>query len=69
MTKLHKLKSSSGPTTYRVDSNLSSQDIQVRQGLLYTQEDMRLLFQVTLLGQGCLVDLEFLCLLLVHESL
>lgn len=65
MTKLHKLKSSS----YRVDSNLSSQDIQVRQGLLYTQEDMRLLFQVTLLGQGCLVDLEFLCLLLVHESL
>lgn len=69
MTKLHKLKSSSGPTTYRVDSNLSSQDIQVRQGLLYTQEHMRLLFQVTLLGQGCLVDLEFLCLLLVHESL
>lgn len=69
MTKLHKLKSSSGPTIYRVDSNLSSQDIQVRQGLLYTQEDMRLLFQVTLLGQGCLVDLEFLCLLLVHESL
>lgn len=69
MTKLHILKSSSGPTTYRVDSNLSSQDIQVRQGLLYTQEDMRLLFQVTLLGQGCLVDLEFLCLLLVHESL
>lgn len=69
MTKLHKLKSSSGPTTYRVDSNLSSQDIQVRQGLLYTQEDMCLLFQVTLLGQGCLVDLEFLCLLLVHESL
>lgn len=69
MTKLHKLKSSSGPTTYRVDSNLSSQDIQVRQGLLYTQEDMRLLFQVNLLGQGCLVDLEFLCLLLVHESL
>lgn len=69
MTKLHILKSSSGPTTYRVDSNLSSQDIQVRQGLLYTQEDIRLLFQVTLLGQGCLVDLEFLCLLLVHESL
>lgn len=69
MTKLHKLKSSSGPTTYRVDSNLSSQDIQVRQGLLYTQEDMPHLFQVTLLGQGCHVDLEFLCLLLVQESL
>lgn len=66
MTKLHKLKSSSGPTTYRVDSNLSSQDIQVRQG---RQEDMPLLFQVTLLGQGCHVDLEFLCLLLVQESL